>query len=454
MKFHEYETQKARAIAICNNSEMRRQAARFKKMSPREMLLDKAKRLIAAANSTADVLDKTRAKQRRAPQLKNLATYIYDLGMVAAEIDWFDNNRPFYNVFPIVEKLTNNTRLNVPFVQLSLPQNVLCFRFAKGHEPFGVKTALIRVGAFSENVTAVSRSWYAITEEGNVPLLPDSLFSGLFLTNDADPDNAAFLFSISSPAVMQPFGINVATIDDVISFVSNNDSCSAAENDLYKKRVHFLSRLVVLTALIAEGNDLITPAVLASDQSKYDLETDEAAKRWLEKRAADIQGGGFDFGKKLQEQSETCPHWRNPHMALYWTGPGGVTPVLKLRQGSVVMPKHLGRVPTGFDCPITEHDQTTKAEYVYFLQDPATRLVKIGRTRRSVAARQQESSTFVPNGLKLLGYVETGDCVQLETRIHRELAENRRTNEFFELSRDAVVRVVTAYGGKLAEQPE
>jgi hypothetical protein len=55
--------------------------------------------------------------------------------------------------------------------------------------------------------------------------------------------------------------------------------------------------------------------------------------------------------------------------------------------------------------------------------------------------------------LSLLGYISTGDCTELETRIHREYAHKRRDNEFFEISDTEVAEIVTQFGGVL-QPPE
>jgi hypothetical protein len=106
-------------------------------------------------------------------------------------------------------------------------------------------------------------------------------------------------------------------------------------------------RLLQFIALVADGNDLITPVILEKDRSAYES-ADEMSRRWLEDRAARIVGRGFDLGKTLQEQKDCSPHWRNPHMALFWTGEGRKKPVLKMRSGCVVIPRHMSDVPTGF----------------------------------------------------------------------------------------------------------
>jgi hypothetical protein len=116
----------------------------------------------------------------------------------------------------------------------------------------------------------------------------------------------------------------------------------------------FIIRLLALIGLLSRGEDLITPAILAKDRHEYDATSDEEKKRWLELRAAKRQGVGFDVGRQLERDRAASPHWRSPHLALFHTGPGRGTPVLRLRSGCVVVPKDLSSVPTGYMGPESE----------------------------------------------------------------------------------------------------
>jgi len=465
MKFHEYVTSKLRAITELKAQARRKEAEIVKKLSPHDYLRKKTKKLVAGY---ADIVkrvfscfdnpkNEAYADQLDAEECAAAKTGIRNALYTVTELDWFDDNRPFYNVYPIVEKLVRNTKLEIPVAQLDLPTNAICFRFPKGHEPLGIKTALIKIGNF-DTAAAKSVAPLFITPTNKEGELKVFICGSFEVVDDED----RFLIQIPDKLVDE-LGGPTATVEDMLAsslsgwqhnavleeaIMGVSEKTIAADLPMYTERLYFLFRLTVLLSLVAKGNDLIMPAVLASEQDKYDAETDKEAKRWLEERAAQIQGRGFNFGKELQQRSETSPHWRNPHMALYWTGPGGSVPVLKLRQGAVVMPRHLADVPTGFDCPIVDAEAAqTQVEYVYFLRDPSQGFVKIGRTRRKIADRQKESSTFVPGGLALLAYIETGDCVELETRIHREYGHLRRHNEFFALDDTTVTAIVAKFGG-------
>jgi hypothetical protein len=486
MKFYEYETSKLKEIRELEEEGYKRAANKLRKMSPPEFLAKKAVRVVTRVGDVVrdgieSMLRKLKteggefAVDNAEGHMTISAEGIHAAFCTMAEMDWFDDNRPFYNVYPIVEKLTNNTKLTIPLAQLRFPHDVMCFRFPKGQEPLGIKTAIIKLQNFDskgsqifkpifepvmgsvrtrnilDNMLAVGH--FTTVETGdhfmiNVPKPPPTT-----ARNDGGPVTVEDLLQLASQ-ILTAHPHDVATymadVSGNLDFIVQGGTEPPDSQRIYLKRLYFLFKLSVLVSMVAAGNDLITPAILASEQEKYDAETDEAAKRWMEERAAKIQGRGFDFGRGLQTRSETSPHWRNPHMALYWTGEGRATPVLKLRAGSIVIPKHISSVPSGFDCPVVDDTEATvQAEYVYFLRDPSRGFVKIGRTRRKIADRQRESSTFVPGGLSLLGYISTGDCTELETRIHREYAHKRRDNEFFEISDTEVAEIVTQFGGVL-----
>jgi hypothetical protein len=440
------------------------------------------------------------------------------------EYEWYHTERPFYNVYPIVEKLVHNTKLNISAAFLEFPHRTMLFRFPAGHEPYGIKTILFTVGqpavlppnlnnknsdgihvvygtcasAFVQythdigdgsdnevytlapiavNASEIEKDkpyepTFELNEEkrfrvaemryqalqANIDQQLNMLFPytsdikkllewSMLVAGEQVTENRAALQSIEDTIKTQR-----ERHDDDPDYGSD-PTANALYMGYQNIEVHqFVFKLAALVSMLHRGSDLITPVVLSKHQEKYDAAaTDAMAKKWLEDKAAKIQGRGFSVGKELQSRSESSPHWRNPHMALYWTGAGRTTPVLKLRAGSVVMPKHLTEVPTGYGCP-TIDELSAEAiagskEYVYLLRDPSRGYVKIGKTTRSVEERQKESSTFVPGGLKLRGYIVTADCTELETRLHREWAHKRKENEFFELTDDDVQKILTDFGG-------
>ena len=466
MKFHEFITSKLHTIRQLETTGRgnHKGVGNVKRLSSVEFLRVKTQKIIDEYRDSVQTIFGDLFDPARDPtKIRNIESEVYfhasagirHTVMTICELDWFEANRPFYNVYPIVEKLVQNTKLDLPLAQLQFAPGTLCFRFPKGQEPLGIKTALLKINNFDTHVAQEFCPMFVTSKNpsGKIGLL----VAGSFEVVDADD---RFLIQLPE-SVLGEHG--EASVEDMlraalwafesgtkVGQILSNETADQIVADLpmYSQRLYFLFKLTVLISMLASGNDLITPAVLASEQEKYDFETDEAAKRWMEERAAKIQGRGFNFGKNLQRQSELSPHWRNPHMALYWTGEGRTKPVLKLRAGSVVIPKHLSNVPTGYECPVQEDTAAPDTvEHVYFLQEPSVNYIKIGRTRRAVADRQRESQTFVPGGLRLIGYIPTGDSVTLETRLHREYAHKRRDNEFFELSVDETRSIIENFGG-------
>lgn len=458
MKFHEFKTSKLYTLDELYETGQHKKAALIKKMTPKEFLNHISPHIITAYAPALDKIYSAAAKlgdplaavEDDAVVYALAATGIRYIINTIAELDWFDNNRPFYNVYPIVEKLVRNTTLDIPITQLKFSESVMCFRFPKGQEPLGIKTALLQL-----NFDTPNAHFFDTHLE---PITGTTVADRLLAAGNYEVVGAIDRFIVQMPKNLDDKISVELSAEETLHAFARGAARAAGHSErvadqvsedlpMYQQRLYFLLRLAVLVSLVEAGNDLITPAVLASEQEKYDTETSEAAKLWLEARAAKIQGRGFDFGKKLQAQSDLSPHWRNPHMALYWTGAGRTEPKLKLRAGSVVIPKHLSQVPTGYDCPVTDGVAAEKEEYVYLLQDPSQGYIKIGKTKRSIEERQKESSTFVPGGLKLRGYIVTADCTELETRLHREWAHKRRENEFFELTDEDVQKIIADFGG-------
>lgn len=429
-------------------------------------------------------------------------------GRAVQEYDWARADKPYYNVYPIMEQLILNTKLDISPLFFSMPYNTMLFRFQKGHEPFGIKTSLVTVGrgfdlSYDELAALKQRCPSFIQQQ--------TKFDGKFLTcyprfvGGGEDPLAAELTSIHVPmwttyvddlgeprrgpvleidatgrvnnlAELQAAGslpawfyknteycfprapnsyrLQLDTIEEMLAGLDDDDIVDTLNPgmptfspDRIKQLIAFHAKLVALVSLLHNGDaeDIIAPILLKKYEKKYEETDDEARRQWFINKSASIcgRGRGFSVGKKLEEKSTTQPHWRSAHWALYWTGVGRKVPKLILRSIARVVPKALTQVPTGFmqDQPAEEEGEKSSLEYVYLCRDKTQNLVKIGRTKKKVTERIAASSTWVPGGLELIGYLATGDSVALETRLHRQYAEKRRTNEFFELS-DADIKAI------------
>jgi 5-methylcytosine-specific restriction endonuclease McrA len=274
---------------------------------------------------------------------------------------WLQDERPYYNVYPIVLGLAEKTDLSFPLSRVKLPHQAMLFRFPAGHEPSGISAAII------------------CTDVPNPALPGDRRHPFVALAGGLCPHSGQYTFSMST---IEDYGDPEITVaesigrqDELNSIMPNGGPAA----DRVKEKLAIIFRLAVIAAQLSEGRDLITPIVLAKDRKRYE-QADDAEKRWLEERAARVAGRGFDFGRELQHQSEQSPHWRNPHLALFWTGEGRTRPVLKLRAGCVVLPKHMSEVPTGLMGPETQEElDRPAAPLVYRVPVPKRLRFKILR---------------------------------------------------------------------------
>lgn len=241
----------------------------------------------------------------------------------AVELCWFQEQRPFYNVFPVVVGLVQKTQLSFPIRLVRFPDKAMLFRFAASQIPGGYESAIVST-MYDKSLLVIAQKRLAT---GQVK------------------------FQISA---IDCRGDNEVTVDQALRNQVKETSSSpllarleAGNYSMIASELSFIYKLAVVAAQLASGSDLITPIVLEKDRARHDSAGEEE-RRWLESRASRVAGRGYDIGRRLQALSEHSPHWRNPHLALFWTGKGRATPSLQLRAGCVVMPRNLSQVPTGY----------------------------------------------------------------------------------------------------------
>jgi hypothetical protein len=224
---------------------------------------------------------------------------------------WVGLDRPYYNVWPIAVSLAASVKLNLTFSAVQPPFHAILLRFARGHEPHRLRTAML--------------FW------------PKGLRTIQVFCHFGD--------EVDSLSTVQHAYEPNETVEEWLSNLEQHGS-SLAE---YQRAAGLLIvRLVVFIGLLSHDRDFITPIVLAKDRPKYESTDDAVAKRWIEERAARRAGRGFDVGKELQLAKDKSPHWRNPHLCLFWTGEGRTQPIIQMRSGAIVQGVSMAKVPTGF----------------------------------------------------------------------------------------------------------
>jgi hypothetical protein len=249
-----------------------------------------------------------------------------------SELCWMESGRPYYNVYPIVLQLAAKTSLDFPLHRVRLPFPAILLRFPVGHEPCGFRAAIVCTDLQNPALPGSRRHPFAALAAGISPK------TGQYSFNLSTVED----YGEESITVEESLAKQVDTALEYMSESKVNPDTGETDTmtaDRIRTNMTVIFRLAVIAAQLSEGRDLITPIVLEKDRDRHDR-AGEAEKRWLEERAARVAGRGFDFGRELQRNSETSPHWRNPHLALFHTGEGRRIPVLKLRAGCVVLPRH------------------------------------------------------------------------------------------------------------------
>jgi len=233
-----------------------------------------------------------------------------------AEEIWVALERPYYNVWPIATELVQSVKLDLKFSQVHIPFDSILLRFPVGQEPSRLGTVLL---FWSHDSHAIKVCCHF--QDGT--------------------DNLLHIQHVYRP-------------DDIVeNWLNGLNERSQGLQRHQSEAGTLIVRLMVFLSLLSKNDDLITPIVLSKDQLRYDATNDAAQKEWLENRAVKRAGRGFDFGKRLQIQSEQSPHWRNPHLCLFWTGKGRTVPIIKMRSGAVVDKVSMAEVPTGYLGPET-----------------------------------------------------------------------------------------------------
>ncbi|MEK6675457.1 MAG: HNH endonuclease [Planctomycetota bacterium] len=267
-----------------------------------------------------------------------------DLAMTALGEDlWVDEQRPYYNMWPIAVELSRNVKLTLPFNSIAIPFHAMLLRFAKGHEPCGIPVAML---CWPTDTGLIQVAAYSRQQRHRISL-----------AYHYDPNDQVEEWlnkAVANGERRNPTGDG--SVSESLNKVLADGDVSASIYDAGTAVPELLIRLCVFIGLLANDCDFITPIVLAKDRQKHESTDDPDTKKWLEDRAARRAGRGFDVAMKLQIEKEKSPHWRNPHLCLFWTGEERKKPVIQLRSGAVVQRVSMAEVPTGYLGPETEAD--------------------------------------------------------------------------------------------------
>jgi hypothetical protein len=386
MQFHDYITLRNQMAKFGHNDGARQIGKSVTSDEFRRFFLSRAEELMQGARPGQDSYE------------------VFDrLCAVMGEQTWVDHQRPFYNVWPIVENLARDVKLELPFSAVEIPFDSIVLRFTVGHEPCNIATAML----------FWPKKWPNTPPQLNVLCYFPGTMDRLTFRYNYEPDE-------SVESWLQRITLDSAKLDwRATERAYSNANAAAAP---------LMVRLVVFIGLLANDEDMITPVVLARDRRQYESTSDEEVKKWLEERARRKLGRGFDVGKRLQAERDASPHWRNPHLCLFWTGSGRTKPVIRMRSGAVVQRVSMANVPTGYLGPEHLEEDAEGGTYIYFVEAVGQERIKIGKAD-DPAARVRQLQTGSAVELRLLAVVE--GRASLEAELHSAFANDRIQGEWF-----------------------
>lgn len=92
--------------------------------------------------------------------------------------------------------------------------------------------------------------------------------------------------------------------------------------------------------------------------------------------------------------------------------------------------------------------------YVYLICNASKSVFKIGKTGQSIEKRLKQIQGQHYEKLEVYGFIKATDMDTLERDLHREWAEKRITGEWFTISEDDALSILTTHGGTTCDMFE
>lgn len=83
---------------------------------------------------------------------------------------------------------------------------------------------------------------------------------------------------------------------------------------------------------------------------------------------------------------------------------------------------------------------------VYFFRHIGLRPIKIGySTNNNPINRFNQFKTYAPYGSEIIGFIQTYDSKEIETKLHIKYSQKRLSGEWFEITEDDVIKEIDFY---------
>lgn len=234
---------------------------------------------------------------------------------IEADRQWISLRRPYYSLFPAIQRALLKVPLNIPCQQVRMPLDSIAIEFMQGHELRG--EARGDVG----DRTLRALLCHQFESEGK-------RYLGIHMDYEGDDCGRRGLWF---------FPLMEGTVEDAVNRTSPSDD---SEIQTATPEMIQAVRLAIGLSLMHDDPTLVERDVLADDREKYLASKD---LRYVEK--AERRG---KVGWLVGAHIETMPHVRRPHLALRWTGVGRTVPRIVAIGATVVHRSKLTEVPTGY----------------------------------------------------------------------------------------------------------
>ena len=246
--------------------------------------------------------------------------------LTAAMCAWKLGGRPYYSVYPKIVQALLRTPLDIPIERLDYPTPYgnLLIRFAEGHEVEGVCSLFVCPMDDADRLA-----------DGRIP--------------DAPMGQSGFVMCLNYPErqlVAYHWAKCGATFEEGLK--AKTFKAPDTDADLIDTEKFF--RIAVGIALLDNDPELIVPDVLDKDRQRLADTTDPVVVAMLADRAQRRGKVGWVIGECTDDRPgrEVAAHYRNPHLAIRWTGKGRTIPKLCSIKGSVIHKDKMVHVPTGY----------------------------------------------------------------------------------------------------------
>jgi hypothetical protein len=261
----------------------------------------------------------------------------FTVRQVMLEKEWVAQCRPYYNVWPVIFDMVNKLKLDIPCSAVQMPNQVFCLRLPAINNPLSFEGGTIKTIVFGTQ--PVSKSVGSREAADGMCLMLD--------TGELSEDRTCPIYTFK----IFPW-LSDQTIDYVMNSLPSHTSWFegiVVPQDVITQAI----KLAIVVCMIYKDPEIVTPDVLAKDRSNYmeALAKGDAAKiASIEDRAKRRGKCAFNIGMSI----ESMPHYRRPHMALFWMGKGRSLAKIQLRKGAIVHRDKLTNVPSGYVSTVPE----------------------------------------------------------------------------------------------------